>query len=82
MTASPKTPVLVTGGTMANLEALWIAGRLAPGKRIAASRQAHYTHGRISAVLQVKFEAVACDGRGRMDLESLKGRLTAGPSQV
>ncbi len=42
---------LTSGGTMANLEALWIAGRLAPGRKILASAQAHYTHGRISAVL-------------------------------
>ena len=35
---------LTGGGTMANLEALWIAGRLHPGKRIVASAQAHYTH--------------------------------------
>ena len=39
---------LTSGGTFANLEALWIAGQLAPGKRIVASEQAHYTHGRIS----------------------------------
>src|ERR1700744_588069 len=35
---------LTGGGTMANLEALWVAGRLAPGKTIVASAQAHYTH--------------------------------------
>src|SRR5256714_11966505 len=28
---------LASGGTMANLEALWIASRLAPGKKIIAS---------------------------------------------
>src|SRR5215472_11916461 len=42
---------LCGGGTMANLEALWVAGKLAPGKTVVASTQAHYTHGRISAVL-------------------------------
>src|SRR6516164_8713719 len=47
---------LTSGGTMANLEALWIAGRLAPGKTILASEQAHYTHQRICGVLQLKFE--------------------------
>src|SRR6185312_15604093 len=30
---------LTSGGTFANLEALWIAGQLAPGKSIAASDQ-------------------------------------------
>ena len=38
---------------MANLEALWVAGQLAPGKRIVGSEQAHYTHQRISAVLKL-----------------------------
>src|SRR6201986_2053131 len=46
---------LTSGGTFANLEALWIAGQLAPGKRVVASEQAHYTHGRISAVLGLPF---------------------------
>ncbi len=41
---------LCGGGTMANLEALWVAGQLAPGKTILASAQAHYTHERISKV--------------------------------
>src|SRR6201993_3445930 len=42
---------LTGGGTMANLEALWVAGRLEPQKTILASAQAHYTHQRISSVL-------------------------------
>jgi tyrosine decarboxylase/aspartate 1-decarboxylase len=63
---------LCGGGTMANLEALWVAGQLVPGKKILASEQAHYTHGRISGVLQVPFAAVACDARGRMDLAKLR----------
>src|SRR5258707_808523 len=47
---------LCGGGTMANLEALWIAGKLAPGKTIVASQQAHYTHRRITEVLGQRFE--------------------------
>ena len=47
---------LCGGGTMANLEALWVAGQVAPGKKILASAQAHYTHERISKVLQLPFE--------------------------
>src|SRR5437588_11310999 len=62
---------LCGGGTMANLEALWVAGQLRPGKRIVASQQAHYTHQRISRVLGLEFEAVGCDGQGRMDLVAL-----------
>ena len=44
---------LCGGGTMANLEALWVAGQLRPGKKILASEQSHYTHHRISNVLQL-----------------------------
>jgi tyrosine decarboxylase / aspartate 1-decarboxylase len=69
---------LTSGGTMANLEALWIAGQLARGKTMIASEQAHYTHSRISAVLQLNFETVACDRRARMDIDALKKRLAKG----
>jgi tyrosine decarboxylase / aspartate 1-decarboxylase len=66
---------LCGGGTMANLEALWVAGQIAPGKTILASEQSHYTHKRISGVLQLKCETIACDARGRMDLQPLHERL-------
>jgi glutamate/tyrosine decarboxylase-like PLP-dependent enzyme len=69
---------LCGGGTMANLEALWVAGQLHPGKKILASEQAHYTHKRISGVLQLGFETVACDALGRMDLEALRKRAARG----
>jgi len=36
---------------------------IASGKKILASEQAHYTHGRISSVLQLPFETVSCDAR-------------------
>jgi tyrosine decarboxylase / aspartate 1-decarboxylase len=69
---------LTSGGTMANLEALWIAGRSRPGSTILASEQAHYTHERISGVLGLKFEAVPCDRFGRMDVGRLEDRLRGG----
>lgn len=69
---------LCGGGTMANLEALWVAGQLHPGKRILASEQAHYTHGRISGVLQLPFESVPADTFGRMDMDALAKRLERG----
>jgi len=69
---------LCGGGTMANLEALWVAGQLQPGKKILASEQAHYTHGRISGVLQLPFESVPCDALGRMDVNALAKRLGRG----
>ena len=69
---------LCGGGTMANLEALWVAGKLHPEKKIVASDQAHYTHERISGVLQLPFERVGCDERGRMDLNALEKLLGGG----
>jgi len=66
---------LCGGGTMANLEALWVAGQMHPAKKIIANEQAHYTHKRISSVLQLEFEAAPCDDRGCMDLNSLESRL-------
>jgi tyrosine decarboxylase / aspartate 1-decarboxylase len=69
---------LCGGGTMANLEALWVAGQLHPEKKILASEQAHYTHKRISGVLQLEFEMIACDARGRMDAAALAERVQRG----
>ena len=69
---------LCGGGTMANLEALWVAGQISPGKKILASDQAHYTHSRISSVLGLSFAAVPTDRRGRMDVEVLARMLEGG----
>lgn len=69
---------LCGGGTMANLEALWVAGRLHPGKTIVASSQAHYTHGRISEVLGLNFAAVPAGTDGRMDLAALEKQIQSG----
>jgi glutamate/tyrosine decarboxylase-like PLP-dependent enzyme len=69
---------LTSSGTFANLEALWVSGQLAPGKRIVGSGQAHYTHARISAVLKLEFTPVAADSRGRMSLEALETELRKG----
>ncbi|MEP6769172.1 MAG: pyridoxal-dependent decarboxylase [Acidobacteriota bacterium] len=68
---------LTGGGTMANLEALWVGRQLSAGT-VLASESAHYTHGRISAVLGVSFEAIASDARGRMDADALAARLLRG----
>lgn len=69
---------LTSGGTMANLEALWVAGNIHPDQSIVASDQAHYTHERISEVLKLNFEKVATDSRGRLDLEALEEKLKHG----
>ncbi len=69
---------LCSGGTMANLEALWVAGQLNPDALVVASQQAHYTHQRISGVLRLGFEAAPVDRFGRMDPERLEERLRRG----
>ncbi len=69
---------LTSGGTMANLEALWVAGKLHPGFKIAASEQAHYTHHRISEVLGLPFVSIPVDGQARMDMAALEAALQTG----
>ena len=69
---------LTSGGTMANLEALWVAGNLHPDKKIIASDQAHYTHRRISEVLKLTFDSVESDDQGRMDINALEEQLKTG----
>ena len=69
---------LTGGGTMANLEALWVAGQHRPGQAVAASTQAHYTHSRITGVLGIPFTPVAIDRHGRMDLDQLARQLDTG----
>jgi glutamate/tyrosine decarboxylase-like PLP-dependent enzyme len=69
---------LTSSGTLANLEALWVAGLLAPGKRILGSAQAHYTHQRISAVLKLNYSSVPTDNRGRIDIQALECELRKG----
>ena len=66
---------LSSGGTFANLEALWVAGQLQPGRAVAASDQAHYTHTRISGVLGLPFVAIRTDNTGRMDMAALEQAL-------
>jgi len=67
---------LSSSGTFANLEALWVSGQLRPGQGIAASDQAHYTHTRISGVLNLPFHEIPSDDTGRMDLAALEQVLS------
>jgi glutamate/tyrosine decarboxylase-like PLP-dependent enzyme len=69
---------LTGGGTVANLEALWVARESHPGRGIAFSEEAHYTHSRMASVLGLETAAVAADDRGRMDLDALEETLRAG----
>jgi tyrosine decarboxylase/aspartate 1-decarboxylase len=69
---------LTGGGTMANMEALWISGQLKPGKKVVASEQAHYTHQRISDVLGLRFQSIPCDESAKMDVSALEKILDGG----
>lgn len=69
---------LTSSGTIANLEALFVARETHPGKGIAFSADAHYTHGRMCHVLGVEGHAVATDAAGRMDLAALEELLRTG----
>jgi len=69
---------LCSGGTMANLEALWIASKLHPNKKIVASQQAHYTHNRICGVLGLQFESIPSDTNGRININDLQYCLDRG----
>jgi len=69
---------LCSGGTMANLEALWISHCLRPGKMVVASDQAHYTHERICRVMGIPFQKIPSDSRARLDVRSLEDCLSAG----
>ena len=82
---------LTSSGTLANLEALWIAGQTDGAgtkgprdqetkrrSRIVGSEQAHYTHERISGVLRLDYDSVSSDRRGRISLEALESELRKG----
>lgn len=66
---------LTSSGSIANLEALWVARSLHPDKAIAFSTEAHYTHSRMCEVIGARAVEIAVDDRGRMDLDDLRAKL-------
>jgi glutamate/tyrosine decarboxylase-like PLP-dependent enzyme len=69
---------LTTSGTIANLEALYVARESHPGRGVAYSSEAHYTHGRMCGVLGIEGTAVRTDAAGRMDTGELAALLADG----
>ncbi|MER5889409.1 aminotransferase class V-fold PLP-dependent enzyme [Streptomyces sp. NPDC001941] len=69
---------LTTSGTMANLEALYVARQTHPDRGVAYSAESHYTHERMCHVLGVEGHKVPVDGHGRMDLDALEALLATG----
>lgn len=69
---------LTSSGTIANLEALYVARQSHPGRGVAYSAQAHYTHSRMCHVLGLQGHAVAADAAGRIDVGALEELLRTG----
>ncbi|MBP2327672.1 glutamate/tyrosine decarboxylase-like PLP-dependent enzyme [Kibdelosporangium banguiense] len=69
---------LTTSGTIANLEALFVARSLHPSLGVAYSAEAHYTHSRMCTVLGIEGHSVPVDPAGRMDLDALEDLLRTG----
>src|SRR5712691_11453391 len=69
---------LTSSGTIANLEALYVARELHPDRGIAYSAEAHYTHARMCGVLGMAGTAVDTDAAGRIDLDALDSLLARG----
>ena len=69
---------LTSSGTIANLEALWVARELHPGKAVVHGANAHYTHARMCAVLGIESFAVPADVDGRIDLDVVETLCATG----
>jgi glutamate/tyrosine decarboxylase-like PLP-dependent enzyme len=69
---------LTTSGTIANLEALFVARELHPGRGVAFSADAHFTHSRMCGLLGIEGHPVPVDRAGRMDLDALDELLRGG----
>ena len=69
---------LTSSGTIANLEALYVARQTHPGRGVAYSSDAHYTHERMCHVLGMKGHRLPVDGRGRIDLNAVEDVLSGG----
>jgi glutamate/tyrosine decarboxylase-like PLP-dependent enzyme len=67
---------LTSSGTIANLEALWIARELHPERPVVFSGDAHYTHKRMCALLRAPCVELAATPRGHFDLDALDRLLS------
>lgn len=63
---------LTSGGTIANLEALFVAREIHPQKSIAASANAHYTHRRMCKVLNCDFLEIPVKADGTPQLNFIE----------
>ncbi len=63
---------LTSTGTIANLEALFVAREIHPEKSIAATSNAHYTHRRMCKVLNCDFIEVPVDVNGVPNIQFIR----------
>ena len=70
---------LTSGGTVANLEALWVSRQLHPNTVVLANENAHYTHQRMCGVLGLQFKEVRSNAHGQMSTEHLDELLGSTP---
>jgi glutamate/tyrosine decarboxylase-like PLP-dependent enzyme len=66
---------LTSSGTIANLEALWVARELHPDLPIVVSSEAHYTHKRMCALLRAPCLELPATPDGGLDLAALDALL-------
>ena len=66
---------LTSSGTIANLEALWIARSIHPKKSIAFSSNAHYTHKRMCEVIQAATQEIDYNNLEKLESELKKGTI-------
>jgi glutamate/tyrosine decarboxylase-like PLP-dependent enzyme len=74
----PQLGHLTSSGTIANLEALWVARELHPDKGVLHSEQSHYTHARMCQVLRMESRAAPATPDGRIDLDAVEAELARG----
>src|SRR4051794_10525782 len=69
---------LTSSGTIANLEALWVARELHPDKAVVHGVNAHYTHSRMCAVLGMQALEAPATIAGRLDMDAVESLCQTG----
>jgi glutamate/tyrosine decarboxylase-like PLP-dependent enzyme len=70
---------LTASGTIANLEALWVAREIHPDKVIVFSADAHYTHKRMCGLIRAPYAELPATPDGKLDLGALDTLLSEQP---
>ncbi len=67
---------ITTGGTEANIVALWVAKKLYPGRRkILVPQSAHYSIQRAADLLDLRIEYLPLDRNFKVDISELENRI-------